>query len=213
MAGISGFEEGLLPYFERPPLLVVLSGPSGVGKDTVRNRMRELGYPLHFVVTATDRPRREGEIDGVDYHFLSTAEFKRMLKEGEFLEHALVYGQHKGIPKEEVRQALARGQDVLLRIDVQGARSIERLAPEALLIFLSPSSMEELMGRLRERKTETGKDLERRMATAREEMRALPEFDYLVINRNGHLDEAVEEIMAIIRAEKCRTHPRRVSIE
>jgi guanylate kinase len=213
MAGISGFEEGLLPYFERPPLLVVLSGPSGVGKDTVRNRMRELGYPLHFVVTATDRPRREGEIDGVDYHFLSTAEFKRMLKEGEFLEHALVYGQHKGIPKEEVRQALARGQDVLLRIDVQGARSIKRLAPEALLIFLSPSSMKELMGRLRERKTETGKDLERRMATAREEMRALPEFDYLVINRDGHLDEAVEEIMAIIRAEKCRTHPRRVSIE
>jgi len=212
MAKITGFDKELLSYFESPPLLIVLSGPSGVGKDSVRKRMEEVGCPVRFVVTATDRPRREGEIDGVDYHFLSTEEFKRRIEEGEFLEHAIVYGQYKGIPKESVRQALRRGEDVLLRIDVQGARTIKEIAPEALLIFLSASSMRELIRRLRERKTERPEEMMERVATVQREMRYLPEFDYVVINHEGRLDEAVEEIMAIIRAEKCRVHPRRVSI-
>ena len=212
MAKVIGFDKELLSYFESLPLLIVLSGPSGVGKDSVRKRMEELGCPVHFVVTATDRPRRQEEINGVDYHFLSTKEFERMIKEGKFLEHATVYGQYKGIPKEDVRQALARGEDVLLRIDVQGARTIREIAPEALLIFLCASSMRELIKRLKERKTERGEEVMERVATVQREMRYLPEFDYVVINREGRLDEAVEEIMAIIRAEKCRVHPRRVSI-
>ncbi len=212
MAKVTGFDKELLSYFETPPLLIVLSGPSGVGKDSVRKRMEEVECPVHFLVTATDRPRREEEIDGVDYHFLSTAEFERMMEEGEFLEHAIVYGQYKGIPKESVRQALARGEDVLLRIDVQGARTIREIAPEALLIFLSASSMRELIKRLRERKTESVEEMMERVATVQREMRYLSEFDYVVINHEGRLDGAVEEIMAIIRAEKCRIHPRRISI-
>lgn len=212
MARATGFENELLPYFESPPLLIVLSGPSGVGKDSVRKRMEEVGCPVHFVVTATDRPQREEEVNGVDYHFISTGEFKRMIEEGEFLEHAIVYGQHKGIPKKSVRQALARGEDVLLRIDVQGAKAIREIAPEAVLIFLCASSMRELVGRLRERKTESAEERMGRVATVQKEMRYLPDFDYVVINREGRLDQAVEEIMAIIRAEKCRVHPRRVSI-
>lgn len=212
MVKVTGFDKELLSYFESPPLLIVLSGPSGVGKDSVRKRMEELGCPVHFVVTATDRPRRQEEIDGVDYHFLSTKEFERMIEEGKFLEHATVYGQYKGIPKEDVRQSLARGEDVLLRIDVQGARTIREIAPEALFIFLCASSMRELIKRLKERKTESGEEVMERVATVQREMKYLPEFDYVVINREGRLDEAVEEIMAIIRAEKCRVHPRRVCI-
>ncbi|MFQ5886252.1 MAG: guanylate kinase, partial [Anaerolineae bacterium] len=179
---------------------------------SVRKRMEEVGCPVRFVVTATDRPRRKEETDGVDYHFISTEEFERMIEEGEFLEHAIVYGQYKGIPKESVRQPLARGEDVFLRIDVQGAKTIREIAPEALLIFLSASSMRELIKRLRERKTESAEEMMERVATVQREMRYLPEFDYVVINREGRLDEAVEEIMAIIRAEKCRVHPRQVSI-
>jgi len=131
------------PYHrETYPLLVVISGPSGVGKDAVRKRMQERGCPFHFVVTATDRPQRPGEVHGKDYFFISAAEFDRMLANGELLEHAIVYGQHKGIPKAHVRQALTSGQDVLMRVDVQGATTIRRLVPEAVLIFLMPSSEE-----------------------------------------------------------------------
>jgi len=138
------------PYHrETYPLLVVISGPSGVGKDAVRKRMQERGCPFHFVVTATDRPQRPGEVHGKDYFFISAAEFDRMLANGELLEHAIVYGQHKGIPKAHVRQALTSGQDVLMRVDVQGATTIRRLVPEAVLIFLMPSSEEELIRRLR----------------------------------------------------------------
>ena len=194
------------------PLLVVLSGPSGVGKDACLNRMKELGAPFHFVVTVTTRPKRPTEVDGVDYHFISIEEYQDLLERGEFLEHANVYGYFYGVPKQQVREAWARGQDVLLRIDVQGAATIKKIAPQAVFIFLVASSMDELMQRLVERKTEAGTDLERRMATAREEMKRLPEFDYVVINRDDQLDEAVEQIIAILKAEKCRVHPRRISL-
>jgi guanylate kinase len=199
----------LRPYLEHPnPLLIVISGPSGVGKDSVIRRMKELNYPFHFVITATTRPPRKGERHGVDYFFLSEDEFVRLMQEGEFLEHAWVYGEYKGVPKEQVRRALASGQDVIMRLDVQGAATVRRLVPDAILIFLLPGSEEELLNRLRKRGTESSEALQRRLATLREEMTHITEFDYAVVNREGQLDLAVEKIAAIITAEKCRTKQR-----
>jgi len=198
--------------FTPNPLLVVISGPSGAGKDATLKRMQELGYPFHFVVTATDRPRRPGEVHGRDYFFVSTAEFEDMLARDELLEHAIVYGHHKGIPKEQMRQALASGKDVIMRIDVQGAATIRRLVPEAVFIFLTASSEEELIRRLKSRKTETPEGLQKRIATAREEMKQIKKFDYVVVNRDNHLDETVQTIMAIITAEKCRVHQREIRL-
>jgi guanylate kinase len=200
-------------YLEQPnPLLVVVSGPSAVGKDTVIRRMKELDYPFHFVVTATTRPRRKGERHGVDYFFLSREEFQALLHEGGLLEHAWVYGEHKGIPKEQVRRALASGQDVVMRLDVQGAATVRTMVPDAILIFLIAGSEEELLNRLHQRGTETAEGLERRIATIREEMECIPEFDYVVVNRDGQLDETVETIAAIITAEKCRTNQRMIRL-
>ncbi len=196
---------------QSPPLLIVISGPSGAGKDSVIRRMKELGVPLHFVVTMTTRPPRPGEEDGKDYIFVSEEEFERVLREGGFLENAVVYGHRYGVPKEQVKKALESGKDVVMRVDVQGARTLRRLVPEAVFIFLIPASEEELVRRLRARSTEDEKDLELRLAIAREEMKSLEEFDYVVINADGRLDEAVQKVMAIITAEKCRTKPRRIS--
>ena len=192
------------------PLLVIISGPSGVGKDAALMRMRELGFPFHFVVTATDRPRRPGEIPGVDYHFLSTDEFQDMIRDGEVLEWANVYGQLKGIPKWEVREALATGKDVVLRIDVQGAATIRALAPEAILIFMLAKNEEELRSRLQWRRTDTPEQIEHRIETARRELEHIPSFDYVIVNEQARLDEAVGQIRSIIRAEKQRVRPRRV---
>ncbi len=196
-------------FWERPnPLLVVISGPSGVGKDTVIKRMKELGYPFHFVVTATTRPPREDEIQGVDYIFVSENEFREWIDQGELLEHALVYGEYKGVPKRQIRRALASGQDVVMRVDVQGAATVRSIMPDAILIFLVAGSEEELLTRLRKRGTESNEALQRRVATLREEMEQVLEFDYVVVNRDGQLDRAVEKIVAIITAEKCRTEQR-----
>nr|MBC7244553.1 guanylate kinase [Chloroflexota bacterium] len=203
----------LRPYLEHPnPLLIVVSGPSGVGKDSVIKRMKELHYPFHFVITATTRPPRKGEIHGVDYFFLSEEEFVQLMQRGELLEHAWVYGEYKGVPKEQVRRALASGQDVIMRLDVQGAASVRRLVPDAILIFLLPGSEEELLNRLRKRGTESNEALQRRIATLREEMKHIGEFDYAVVNREGQLDSAVEKITAIITAEKCRTKQRVIQL-
>ncbi|MEW6567311.1 MAG: guanylate kinase [Chloroflexota bacterium] len=201
-----------LPQRQSQPLLIVISGPSGVGKDSVVRRMKQRKLPFHFVVTATSRPRRRGEVDGVDYLFVSPTEFERMIREGELLEHALVYNQHKGIPKHQVRHALASGQDVVLRIDVQGAATLRRLCPEALLIFLTTRTEEELLSRLRRRETESSESLELRLATARQEYQQLDLFDYVVVNADGQLDQAVDTIQAIITAEHQRVHPRRVNL-
>ena len=192
------------------PLLVIISGPSGVGKDATLMRMRELGFPFHFVVTATDRPKRPGEIPGVDYHFLSTDEFERMIRDGEFLEWANVYGQLKGIPKWEVRDALATGKDVVLRIDVQGAATIRALAPDAILIFMVAKNEEELRSRLQWRRTDSPEQIERRIQTARQELEHIRNFDYVIVNEEARLDETVGQIRSIIRAEKQRVLPRRV---
>ncbi len=206
------YELDVSRFLEPQPLLIVLSGPSGVGKDVTLARMKELGRPFHFVVTATDRPQRPEEVHGVDYYFVSPEEFADMLERDEFLEHAVVYGQNKGIPKPQVREALASGKDVIMRLDVQGAATVHRIVPDALLIFLMAPSEEELIRRLKERKTESPEDLKKRIAMAREEMKKLPEFDYVVINRDDKLDETVEQIMAIITAEKCRVKQRKIEL-
>ena len=194
------------------PLLIVISGPSGAGKDTVLQRMKERGLPFHFVVTATTRPRRSNEIDGKDYWFVSKDEFARMIEEDELIEYAIVYGDYKGIPKQQVRAALASGKDVILRIDVQGAETIRKLAPESLLIFITTENEEELVRRLELRMTETAEELKLRIATARKELQRIEAFDYLIVNHDFHLDETVDKIRAIIDAEHQRVKPRKVSL-
>lgn len=190
---------------EQPrPVLVVLSGPSGVGKDTTLCAMKEQIPNIYFVVTATTRPIRMGEMDGVDYHFVSKGRFADMIEHDELLEYAIVYGDYKGIPKHQVQKALASGQDVVLRIDVQGAATIRRLIPEAITIFLTTPSEEELVRRLRERKTDPPGQLKLRIAEARQEMKRIDEFQYVVINRENRLHETVEQVYSIIKAEKCR---------
>lgn len=191
-------------FLDPPGQLIVISGPSGVGKDEALKAMKANGFPFHFVVTATTRPRRSNEVDGQDYHFISVAEFAEMIDQGELLEYALVYGDYKGIPKQQVRAALASGQDVVLRIDVQGARTIRKLVPDAILIFMVAESVAELERRLRERKSEAPDLLKIRIATAREEMRLAADFDYVVVNRRDRLSVTVDTITAIIRAEKHR---------
>ncbi len=192
----------------RHPLLVVLSGPSGVGKDSVLQRLKARGAAFHFVVTATTRPPRPGERHGVDYYFYSPEEFARLIEQDELMEWSIVYGDYKGIPKKPVRDALARGQDVIMRIDVQGAQKVRRLCPQAVLIFLTTETEEELVQRLRRRATETEDALALRIAMARKELEHLPEFDYAVVNRDGHLDEAVDAVLAIVQAEHHRVQHR-----
>ena len=194
------------------PLLIVISGPSGVGKDAVLRRMKERGLPFHFVVTATTRARRPNEVDGKDYLFVSPQDFDDMVARGEMLEHALVYNDHKGIPRPQVTQALASGRDAVLRVDVQGAATIRRLAPEALLIFLLAGSEAELERRLRARHTESQPDLALRLQTARAEIESLDLFDYAVVNRDFALDGTVDTILAIIYAEHHRSRPRQVRL-
>jgi guanylate kinase len=194
------------------PLLIVISGPSGVGKDTVMQRMKERGLPFHFVVTATTRPKRENEIHGRDYWFVTKEEFARMIDEDELIEYAVVYGDYKGIPKQQVREALASGSDVLMRIDVQGAETVRKLAPEALMIFITTENEEDLVRRLETRKTETPDSLAIRIATARKELKRVEVFDYVIVNREFHLDETVGVICSIIEAEHHRVVPRKVEL-
>ena len=194
------------------PLLIVISGPSGVGKDTVLQRMKERGLPFQFVVTATTRPQREGEAHGRDYWFVTKDEFARMIEADELIEYAIVYNDYKGIPKQKVREALASDKDVILRLDVQGAETIRKLAPGALLIFLTTESEDELVRRLESRKTETPEELKLRIATARKELQRIEAFDYVIVNQDYHLDETVDTIRAIINAEHHRVTPRKVEL-
>ena len=194
------------------PLLIVISGPSGVGKDSVVQRMKERGFPFHFVVTATTRDKRDNETNGKDYWFVSKAEFARMIEEDELIEYAIVYGDYKGIPKWEVREALTSGQDVVMRIDVQGAETVRKLAPGALLIFITCEGEDELERRLRERKTETVDSLSLRIATARKELQRIEAFDYVIVNEDFHLDDTVDKVRAIISAEHLRVQQRKVTL-
>jgi guanylate kinase len=211
-------EQGTAPEFaeyidrQKPPLLVVLTGPSGVGKDVTLQRMRELGVPFHYVVTVTTREKRPGEEDGLHYYFISKEEFRQMIERGELLEHAEVYGNFYGIPRKQVVDALRRGEDVIMKPDVQGAKTMREKEPDAVFIFLAPPSMKELAIRLYHRKTEDHDVLARRLAVAKKEMEELPEFDYVVVNHHKRLDETVAAIRAIIEAEKLRVHPRKLRL-
>lgn len=196
----------------RSALLIVISGPSGAGKDTVMQRMKERGLKFHFVTTATTRPRRPNEVDGKDYLFISADRFAKMIEADEFMEHALVYGDYKGVPKEQVRMALASGHDVVMRLDVQGAETIRRLVPEALLIFITTDSEDELISRLQERSTETREALAIRIATTRQELKRVDAFDYVIVNHDDQLDHTVDVVRAIIEAEHHRVKPRQVNL-
>ncbi|MCB0077789.1 MAG: guanylate kinase [Anaerolineales bacterium] len=208
-------QEALASTYNRSenPLLIVLSGPSGVGKDVTLKRLQERAPKrFHFVVTATTRPIREGEVNGKDYFFVTKGEFAEMMEKGELLEHAVVYGDYKGIPKQQVRDALASGKDVIMRIDVQGAATIRRLVDDAIFIFLTATTEEELVERLRQRKTEDEGQLAIRIATAREEIKRVNEFDYVVTNADDLLETTVDRILAIVSAEKCRVEQREVTL-
>ena len=191
------------------PLLIVVSGPSGVGKDATWKRMQERQTPFHFLVTNTTRPKRPNEVEGVDYHFVTEELFNAMLDRNEFLEHALVYGYQYGNNLAEIKAALAEGKDVLLRIDVQGAETVRHKVEGAVFIFMT-ATLQELEQRLRRRRTESEEALERRLQMAAGELLEVSKFDYVVENCEGELDAAVEDIISIIRAEKLRTHPRQI---
>lgn len=187
------------------PLLLILSGPSGVGKDTVARRLIERRPDsFYFVVTATTRPPRGDEQDGVDYFFVSFDEFARMIEEDELLEHAIVYNDYKGIPKQQIRDALASGRDVILRVDVQGAFTVRRLVPNSISVFLTTRTEQGLVNRLQQRKQDTAEGMALRTATARHEMKRMEEFDYCVVNPEGHPEEAVDKVLSIIDAAHCR---------
>ncbi|MCK5793683.1 MAG: guanylate kinase [Anaerolineales bacterium] len=208
------FETTISPFVLEPPnpLLIVISGPSGVGKDSVLEEMKTRGLPFHFVITATTRSPRPDEKDGVDYFFLSQDEFARMIDEGELLEYAVVYQDYKGIPKSQVRKALASGKNVIMRIDVQGAETVRKLAKDALMIFLTPQNEEELIARLQNRNTEDNESLKLRIATTRQEYNKIDLFDYIVVNKDEQLSITVDMIEAIIKAEQQRVHQRVVEL-
>jgi len=202
-----------LYHLDRPPLLIVISGTSGAGKDSVARalvrRMGAAGYPAHFVVTMTSRPKRENETEGVDYIFVSRDEFERMIEQGELLEFAVVYDQYKGIPRQQAMDAMSSGKDVVMRLDVQGAATVRAMAPGAVLIFVTASSEQELAERLQRRRTEGEAQLRLRLESARREMKHMGEFDYVIRNVDGRLEEAINVALSIVIAEKHRASPRR----
>ena len=192
-----------MPVEAPGPLLVVISGPSGVGKDAALQGMKLLQRPRRYIITATTRPKRHGEWHGVDYIFMTPEEFRTLMMQDGFLECAEVYGTWYGVPRSQADEAMASGKDVIVKTDIQGARTLRSKIPDALLIFLAPPTMEELKRRLLERKSETEEALKRRIETAETEMQCQDEFDYVVVNHDGRLHEAVEEIDSIIQEEKA----------
>ncbi len=185
-------------------LLLVLSGPSGVGKDALLSRMKECNFPLHYVVTPTTRPRRANESDGLDYRFVSQADFERLKTEGRLLEFANVYGNWYGVPRDDVEEALRSGKDTIVKVDVQGAGNIKKIMPQAVSVFLRPVSKEDLAKRLQNRQTESTVDLATRLNAAEEEFKRMSDFDYVVVNESGQIDRAVDDISWVLSVERCR---------
>lgn len=192
------------------PLMVVLTGPSGAGKDSLLNALRERNTSYHFTVTATTRAPRSGERDGVDYYFVTRDQFETMVRDGELLEHAMVYGQEKGVPKAPIREALAAGKDVLMRTDVQGARYIKSVVRGAVTVFVTTPSIEELERRLRGRGSDTAEQVAVRLKTATEEMDSAKEFDHVVVNDD--LERAMAEFEEILERERVRPGRERVLV-
>jgi len=196
----------------RRPLVIVLSGPSGVGKDATIARIRDIGVKFHYVVTATTREKRPGEVDGVHYHFLNKRDFKRKIAQDEFLEYAEVYGNLYGVPKEEVRRSLGRGEDVLIKVDVQGATTLKEKIPDAVFICLLAPSLDDLHERLKNRNSDSSRSVNTRMNRAEQEINCLPLFDYCVVNIKDDLDRTAEAVAGIIRTEKHRVKTRVIRI-
>ena len=191
--------------------LVVVTGPSGAGKGTVLRLVLERLPETYFSVSATTRAPREGEADGVHYHFLTRAQFEALIAADRLLEHAEYAGNYYGTPADPVDEELARGRDVLLEIELQGALQIKRKRPDALLVFLAPPSFAELERRLRGRGTESEETIARRLSIARRECASMEEFHYVVVNDLA--DEAADELCAILRAARCRTENAAVRVE
>lgn len=203
------FSKDLHPEY---PLMIVISGPSGIGKDTVVRLLEERRRSFCFVVTATSRAPRSGEVDGVDYQFVSKARFEEMIEQDELIEYARVYDDYKGIPRKNIEDALNCGTDVILRLDVQGAKRIRQLFPEALLVFLVPESDEAWIQRLQGRNTESPQGLQVRLDAAREELNYFNIFDYVVVNATGKIEETVNCILSIVHAEHHRIDHRKVEL-
>jgi len=186
----------------RRGLLIVISGPSGVGKDTLIRRLLELDGNLRYSVSYTTRPPRPGEVDGVNYHFVSRERFEELIREGAFLEYATYDANLYGTPIAQLEEVRDAGHDVVLKIDVQGAEQVRMRAPDALLVFLSPPSMEELDRRRRERHSESPEDMWARQRIGQKEMEMATHFHHVVVNDD--LEKAVQEVLAIIRAARQR---------
>jgi guanylate kinase len=195
------------------PVLVLISGPSAVGKDTIaRGVIEKRPDDFYFVVTATTREARDGEIDGYDYFFVTHDKFARMIDNDELLEYAVVYNDYKGVPKQQIIDALESNKNVIMRVDVQGAATVRELIPDVVTVFLTTPTEEELIGRLTERKSETAEGINLRVATARKEMMRLAEFDYCVVNADGKQDQAIDRILSIVDASRSRVHQKAIKL-
>jgi guanylate kinase len=194
------------------PLVIVISGPSGVGKDAILNLMKEGVYPFFFMTTYTTRKKRANETDGKDYHFVSETEFQELLKTDGLLEWAKVYGNYYGVPKKPVREALSEGRDTIIKVDIQGAQNIKKVLPEAVFIMILPPSSEELSRRLNGRSTESPAELALRLKTAESELKQISLFDYAVMNPCDDIESAARDVLSIVKAEKCRVKQRKVEL-
>ncbi len=191
----------------------MISGPSGVGKDVMIDSMIESGQiGFHFTVTATTRAPRPGESDGVNHHFVTVDDFINMIAADELLEWAQVYDNYYGVPKKQVRDALDRGDHVIMRVDVQGAKRLRELMPDALLLFIVPPSLGVLQKHLEKRGVNTEEEMTKRLSAAAEEIGNSGLFDYTVTNEENLLHETVDKVVEIIRAESTKVPPRNVAI-
>ena len=194
-------------------MVVVISGPSGVGKDVMIERMIESGrVGFHFTVSATTREARPGEVEGVNHYFVSVDAFVNLIASDDLLEWAMVYGNYYGVPKQQLREALSAGKHVIVRVDVQGAKRITEIIPQALLIFIVPPSLEVLRSHLENRGVDSEEEMKKRLAAASEEINQASLFDYTVTNEENKLDETVEKVVEIIETESKRIPPRIVKI-
>ena len=194
------------------PLMIIISGPSGVGKDSVLRTLKKRDLPLHHVVTANTRKPRPDEVEGVDYFFVSKEKFEEMIRMDELIEFSEVYQDYKGIPKSEVRKAIETNKDIIFRLDVQGAEKIKTLYPQSILIFLTPSNQTEWFKRLGGRRLNKEIDLNMRIKTVRAELEKANIFDYIVVNAQNNLSKTVEIIEAIITAEHHKTHKHEINV-
>jgi guanylate kinase len=201
-----------IQHANNQPLVVILTGPSGVGKDAALNELKKMDRPWHYVVTANTRPIRHNEIDGVDYIFMGESEFKLSLDQNEFLESANVYERWYGVPKSQVSEPLKNGLDVILKVDIQGAATIKSLIPQAISIFMIPGTLNDLENRLRTRMTESEEQLKLRLEVAKTELTKLNNFEYYIINEEDNLESTVRQIDTIITAEKQRLNRPHIDI-